>query len=519
MVSWEIIHRATSFISEEMGVALRRSALSPNIRERADHSCAIIDANERIVAQAEHIPVHLGSLRVGIKNLLDYLEKERIELNEGDMIFSNDPYLTGTHLNDVTVISGIYYKGKLIGYTANKAHHVDIGGPVFGSINPQATTIYEEGEIVPPVKLVEKGEIRDDILKMFLANVKSPLTNEGDLKAQIAANLTGIKRVKELIDKYGLDQTIDGWENSIKYGRELALKEISTWPKGEFTAEDYLETGTDLSGLVNINVNVKITENNVTILYPKLIKQLRKPLNAVFGVTFAASSFAIRSLMKGDIPTNEGLYSIINVIADEGSLLNATPPAPVSGGNLETSQRIVDVILLALSKAMPDRIPAASSGTMMNVMLGGYDKNGKPWAYYETIGGGSGARPNGDGVSGVHTNMTNTMNTPIEITESTYPMFFTSYKIREGSGGEGKYRGGDGIVRSFKVLYPARLAVMSSRFLTNPYGLFNGKPGKPSKLTIKRKNGSIEDIKPLSVIELFADDEVIIETPGGGGYG
>ncbi len=519
MVSWEIIHRATSFISEEMGVALRRSALSPNIRERADHSCAIIDANQRIVAQAEHIPVHLGSLRIGIKNLLNYLKKENIELNEGDMIFANDPYLTGTHLNDVTVISGIYYNGKLIGYAANKAHHVDIGGPVFGSINPQATTIYEEGEIVPPVKLVEKGKIRDDILKMFLSNVKSPLTNEGDLKAQIAANLTGIRRVKELIDKYGIEQTIYGWDNSIKYGREMALKEISAWPKGEFSAEDYLETGPEESDLISIYASIKISNDNITISYPKLIRQIKKPLNAVFGVTFAASSFAIRSLMKGDVPTNEGLYSTINVIADEGTLLNAKPPAPVSGGNLETSQRIVDVILLALSKAMPDKIPAASSGTMMNVMLGGYDKNGNPWAYYETIGGGSGARPNGNGISGVHTNMTNTMNTPIEVTENTYPMLFTSYKIREGSGGDGKYKGGDGIVRSFKVFYSSRLAVMASRFLTNPYGLFNGKPGKPSKLTIIRKNGKIEDVKPMSIIELYADDEVIIETPGGGGYG
>lgn len=519
MVSWEVVHRATVFIAEEMGVALRRSALSPNIRERADHSCAVVDSDGNIVAQAEHIPVHLGSLRVGVRNLLRAMESEGVELGEGDVVVSNDPYITGTHLNDVTVISPVYVDGRLEGYVVNKAHHVDVGGPAFGSINPDARTIYEEGLVVPPVKIVEGGRLRDDILRLYLANVKYPEASEGDLRAQLAALRVGASRVRELMDRYGRGAVREGWARSIEYARELASSEISSWPEGTYRASDVLEVGPGEGDMVNISAEVSVSRGRARVSL-NAPGQLQRPVNAVLGVTYAASSFAIRSLMRADVPVNEGLYSTIEVEAPEGSMLNARPPAPVAAGNLEVSQRVVDVILLAMSAALPDRVPAASSGTMMNVMLGGVDpRTGRTWAYYETIGGGSGARPNGDGVPAVHNNMTNTMNTPIEVAEASYPVVFTSYRVREGSGGAGKYRGGDGIVRSFKVTAPARLSIIASRFRSRPWGLRGGLPGAPARVTIVRASGRAEEVVPFSTVDLGPGDEVIIETPGGGGYG
>lgn len=519
MVSWEVVHRATVFIAEEMGVALRRSALSPNIRERADHSCAVVDSDGNIVAQAEHIPVHLGSLRVGVRGLLRAMESEGLELGEGDAVMSNDPYITGTHLNDITVISPVYVGGRLEGYVVNKAHHVDVGGPSFGSINPGARTIYEEGVIIPPVKVVEGGRLREDVLRIYLANVKDPEASEGDLRAQLASLRVGASRVRELMERYGRGPVRDGWARSIEYARGLASSEISSWPEGTYSASDVLEVGPGEGDVVSIGAEVTMLRDRVRVSL-RAPGQLQRPVNAVLGVTYAASSFAVRSLMRADVPVNEGLYSAIEVEAPEGSMLNARPPAPVAAGNLEASQRVVDVVLLAMSRALPDRVPAASSGTMMNVMLGGVDpRTGRTWAYYETVGGGSGARPNGDGVSAVHTNMTNTMNTPIEVAEASYPIIFTSYRVREGSGGAGRHRGGDGIVRSFRVTAPARLSIIASRFRSRPWGLMGGLPGAPARVTVVRASGAVEEVVPFSTVDLGPGDEVIVETPGGGGYG
>ena len=437
MVSWEVVHRVTVFIAEEMGVSLRRSALSPNIRERADHSCAVVDEEGNIVAQAEHIPVHLGSLRVGVRGLLSYLEREGVELREGDVVVSNDPYITGTHLNDVTVLTPVYSGGRLVAYVVNKAHHVDVGGPAPGSINPSARSIYEEGVIVPPVKLVSGGSVNRELLELLKANFKVPWQFEGDLNAQLAANRVGARRTAELISRYGLRAVLEGWRSSVEYARELASREVSGWPEGTYLAVDYLEVGPGEGEDVELPVAVEVARGRVTVTFMGAPRQLERPVNAVYGVTYAASTFAVRSLMRSDVPANEGLYSVIEVNAPPRSVLNAERPAPVAGGNLETSQRVVDVVLLAMSKALPGRVPAASSGTMMNVMLGGVDPSGRQWAYYETVGGGSGARPCSDGVSAVHTNMTNTMNTPIEVAELSYPHAFTEYRVREVEGGLG----------------------------------------------------------------------------------
>ncbi|WP_291999226.1 hydantoinase B/oxoprolinase family protein [Caldivirga sp.] len=516
MISWELVFRASVFIAEEMGVALRRSAFSPNIRERMDHSCAITDSEGNIVAQAEHIPVHLGSFRVGVKNILNWLNKEGVELGPGDVMLLNDPYISGTHLNDVMVMEPIYVDGKLVGYVVNKAHHVDVGGPIPGSINPSARTIYEEGLVIPPVKIMIKGELQRDILNIILSNFKTPETAIGDITAQLAANKVGVARVKELVDKYGVNDVINAWREGVEYGRKLTLMEISKWPRGIYEAVDYMELGDEL---LPIKVSVEVNERGIKADFNGTHEQVEAPINAVYGVTFSAVSFAIRSLMQGDIPTNEGFYGTINVMTPEGTLVNPRKPAPVSGGNVETTQRIADVVFRALAKALPDRVPAAGSGTMMNVMIGGSLPNGGYWAYYETIGGGTGGRPGKSGVSGVHVNMTNTLNTPIEIAERQYPLLFTGYRIREGSGGDGLYSGGDGIIRSFKVLTRARLSIMAERFKTRPWGLWGGNDGEPGEVLVKRGDGTVVKLPSKASIDLNPGDEVIIMTPGGGGYG
>lgn len=516
MVFWELIYKATVFIAEEMGVALKRSAFSPNIRERMDHSCAILDPEGRIVAQAEHIPVHLGSFRVGVTNTLRWLEKEKINLENNDMIVLNDPYISGTHLNDIMLLAPVYLGERLVAYVVNKAHQVDVGGPVPGSMNPQARTIYEEGLIIPPVKLVKRGSVDRDVLRLIVENSKTPKVTEGDTYAQIAANKSGIRRILELINKYGLETVLEGWNEAIEHGRMITLKSMSNWKHGVYDAIDYLELP-DRS--LSLKVKVTVSGNEVKVNFTGSEPQVEAPLNAVYGVTFSATSYAIRVALEGDIPVNEGFYSLIEVHAPEGTIVNPRKPAPVAAGNVETSQRVADVVLKALAEAVPNRIPAAGSGTMMNVLLGGYDEEKGYWAYYETIGGGSGGRPGKDGVSGVHVNMTNTLNTPIEIAERSYPILYTAYMIREGSGGKGKYRGGDGIIRAFKVMKHARLSVIAERFRHRPYGLWGGEPGAPGRIIIKRANGKVEEMPSKFTVDLEPGDEVVIETPGGGGWG
>lgn len=501
MVSWEVINKATVFIAEEMGVQLKKSALSPNIRERMDHSCAIVDVNGRIVAQAEHIPVHLGSFKVAVNNLINYLK----ELNEGESLIFNDPYVSGTHLNDVGVATPIYYNSKLYGYVINKAHHVDVGGPIPGSINPNARTIYEEGFVIPPTKFT------DDVLRFIKENFKMPEVSLGDLHAQVSANIVGVQRVKQMFDKYGVSNVTEGWERAIQYTKGIVEKH--GWEEGIYEAEDYLEWGDEL---LNITLHLIVRKDKIIADFTNTHKQIEGPLNAVLGVTYSAVAFAIRSALNKEFPTNDGFYTFIEVRAEEGSLLNPRKPAAVGGGNVETSQRIADVTFLALSRFLP-YIPAASSGTMMNVMMGGFYQ-GKYWSYYETVAGGSGGRPNGNGISAVHTNMTNTLNTPIEVAEMNYPLIFTSYKVRYNSGGEGKYRGGDGIIRSFKVLFPTRLSILADRFKVPPWGLKGGKNGKQGRVYIIRE-GKVFEQPSKFTIDLKEGDEVVIETPGGGGYG
>ncbi len=514
-LKWELVGKATEFVAEEMGVALKRSAISPNIRERMDHSCAVLDPEGRIVAQAEHIPVHLGSFKICADNIMRWMKTRGLSLGEGDMVILNDPYISGTHLNDVTVIAPVYYGGQLFAYVINKAHNVDVGGPVPGSLNPESRKLHDEGFIIPPVKIMKNGSVDNEIFSIIMENFKDPKTTEGDINAQLAANRMGIARIIALCDRFGPEEVHESWEMALEHSRELALSEIKKWKHGEYDAEDFLEVKGE-----KIPIRLKLSVENDRIIadFSGTSSQVRAPVNAVPGVTFSATAFAVRSVMKLDIPTNDGFYRTIELRMPEGILLNPGKPYPVSAGNVETTQRVADLVLLALGKAMKGSVPAAASGTMMNVMMGGVREDGSYWAYYETIGGGNGARPDGDGISGVHSNMTNTLNTPVEVAEMEYPLIFTANRIREASGGNGKYRGGDGIVRAFRVTVPSTISVIGERFMVPPWGLEGGYPGATSRVTIIRK-GKREVMPGKFTTDIEAGDEVIIETPGGGGYG
>ncbi len=517
-VTVEVIRHSLIYAAEEMGVTLRNTAFSPNIKDRLDYSCAILAPNGELVAQAEHIPVHLGSMPVGVKNLVEYLERENVDVEPGDVFVTNDPYIAGTHLNDVMLVKPVFVSGILVAFVANKAHHVDIGGIVPGSIGGNARSLIEEGLVVPPVKLYSRGRIRRDVLELLKANVRTPRYLVGDLKAQVAALNVGERRVRELASKYGVEVLFEAWEEILSYTERYTRNKLRGLveryrAEGVYEAEDYLELSS--GGLARVKVRVVLEPDRVTVDFTGSSPQVDEPLNAVYGVTVAASTFALKAVIDPEMPMNSGFYRVARIEAPRGTIVNPVKPAPVSGGNVETSQRIVDVVLRALAKPFPDRVPAASCGTMTNVSVGG-----SGWAFYETVACGSGARPCCDGVDGVHTNMTNTLNTPIEVIESEYPILFLRYELRPDSGGPGYYRGGLGVTRAFKVLEDnVVVTVYSERCRLRPWGLNGGRPGEPSRHYVMRGDGRVEEVGCKATVTLNKDDAIYINTPGGGGYG
>ncbi len=513
----EVVKHSLIYISEEMGVALRKSAYSPNIRERADHSCAILDPKGKTIGQAEHIPVHIGSLPLGLRNTLQYLKREGLESSPGDMFVVNDPYIAGTHLNDITLIRPMFAKNVLVGYVANKAHHVDIGGIAPGSISSQATELIQEGILLPPVRLMKGDKLRSDVLRMFASNTRMPEVTLGDLRAQVAADLLGEKRLAELVSKVGIEAFWSCCEAILDQTNKLALTEYAKMPKGRWKAEDCLELEDQI---IRISAEVTMTGEGVEVDFAGTDQQVRAPLNAVLGVTTAAVTFAVKTVLPAGLLTNDGFNRTIGITAPEGTIVNPVEPAPVAGGNLETSQRIVDTVYRALAEAMPDKIPAASHGSMNNLMMGGvHPQTGRPWAFYETIGGGYGGRPTADGVDGVHVNMTNTLNTPIEVMEHYYPIKFETYGLRDGSGGPGEWRGGMGIERALTAKAPVQVAIFGERSTVRPWGLKGGLPGEPSEYSVRRSNGKVIRLKSKDALVLEGGDTVRVRTAGGGGYG
>ena len=513
-VQLEIFKSLFHSIAEEMGATLKRTAFSPNIKERRDYSCALFNAKGDMIAQGDHMPVHLGSMPLSVKAAI-----ERRDIQPGDMIVLNDPYAGGTHLPDITLVSGVFQKGTLRFYVASRAHHSDVGGMSPGSM-PIAEEIYQEGLRIPPVKLVSRGAINRDVWDLVLCNVRTPLEREGDLSAMFASNRTGERRLLEVVAKYGWNSVDRCVREILNYSERMTRLAIRAIPDGEYEAEDFLDDDGVSNRPIRIAVRMKVQGDQVEIDFSKSDPQVQGSVNSVYAITASAVFYVFRTLVDIPIPSNAGGMRPIRLIAPEGTIVNARPPAAVCGGNVETSQRIVDVLYKCLAIALPQRIPAASQGTMNNLTFGGADpRTGQPVAYYETVCGGMGARPQLDGISGVHTHMTNSMNTPVEAFEHSYPARIVRYSLRRNSGGAGRNRGGDGVVREIRFLARTQVTVLSDRRKFPPYGQSGGSSGKTGHNAIRRADGRIEEMPGKFTAWLEPGDVLSIETPGGGGWG
>ncbi|MBV8331612.1 MAG: hydantoinase B/oxoprolinase family protein [Candidatus Eremiobacteraeota bacterium] len=518
-ITVEVVKSALVYASEEMGIAVRNSAYSPNIKERLDHSCALFDARGRLVAQAEHIPVHLGSLPWGLRRMLDAIERECGGVREGDMWVANDPYVTGTHLNDVTVVRPVFFERALVGYAASKAHHTDVGGTAPGSMPADASDLFAEGVVVPPLRLVCGDRPVAETIAVFTSNSRTPAARAGDLRAQIAGNYTGERRLLELYARYGTAVVEASIERSLcdsETRLRAALRALGT---GVFHASDSLE---DRNGKPTLRIVVRLelrNDGSARFDYTGTCAQVPMPLNAVLGVTLSGVHYAVRAVTDPTIPMNDGCFAPITVFVPPGTLLNPRRPAPVSGGNVETSTRNADVVLQALAQAAPGRVPAQSGGTMSNVMLGGTRDDGSSWAFYETNGCGMGARPNADGLDGIQCHMTNTLNTPIEAIEREYPLRVVRYEFARGTGGSGRYRGGEGLIRAIELTEGnAQASLLADRHATQPRGTRGGEPGACGRHALVRE-GKETPLPAKTTLPLHPGDVLVIQTPGGGGYG
>jgi N-methylhydantoinase B len=549
-IELEIFKNLYHSVAEEMGVALRRTAFSPNIKERRDYSCAVFDADGEVIAMGDHMPVHLGSMPMSVRAAI-----ARGSLAPGDMVMLNDPFAGGTHLPDITLVASVHIArpakkgGRQFSspdfFVASRAHHADVGGTYPGSMG-LCREIYQEGFRIPPVKIMRGGKIDQDVLALLLANVRTPREREGDLGAQVAACHTGATRLKEICDRYGAARAKRAAADLQDYSAEMMQTFLQQVPAGIYSSEDFLDNDGVTDKPVRISVTMTVHESTkrkdrrrkssagaghsgdarkqpaemITVDFTGSDPQVEGSVNAVEAITYSACFYVFRCLLQEDVPASAGLMRPIRVIAPEGTIVNACPPAAVAGGNVETSQRIVDVLLRALAQAAPDRIPAAASGTMNNLTIGGIDpRTNEPFAYYETIAGGMGARPGKDGVSGVHTHMTNSLNTPAEALEYAYPLRVRRYGLRARSGGAGKYRGGDGIMREIEALTDAEVTLLADRRARGPWGLKGGSEGAAGKASVLREDGTTQDLPGKCNVRLRKGERIRIETPGGGGWG
>ncbi len=516
-IKLEIYRNLFTSIAEEMGTVLRRTAYSANIKERRDYSCALFDDASRLIAMGDHMPVHLGSMPLSVVSAV-----EAFPLNPGDVAILNDPFAGGTHLPDITLIAPVYEPGgdKPAFYVASRAHHSDVGGMTPGSM-PLSQDIFQEGFRIPPLKLYKKGVLNRDLLRLLLHNVRMPVEREGDLAAQVGSLIVGEKRLHELMQKNGATELRAYAQALQDYAEKISRQVIAAIPNGHYEAEDFLDDqGSERgSGAVKIRVALDVAEDSLKVDFQGSAPQVRGPMNAVKAITLSAVYYVLRCLAPINSPCSEGLVRGVEVALPEKTVVNASYPSATAGGNVETSQRIVDVLLKALAPALKDRIPAASSGTMNNLSIGGvHPVTQRPFSYYETIGGGMGASPQSDGDSGIHTHMTNSLNTPIEVLERLVPVRVREYRLLQGSGGKGKFRGGCGIVRTLEFLSDCEVTILSDRRKYAPYGLEGGRSGKKgvNSATIQGRRRKVPGKVALS---LSKGDIVSIETPGGGGWG
>jgi N-methylhydantoinase B/oxoprolinase/acetone carboxylase alpha subunit len=497
-------------IAEEMGAVLRKTSYSANIKERRDYSCAIYDAAGQTVAMGDHMPVHLGAMPLSVQAAL-----EAFPLGPGDVAILNDPFRGGTHLPDITAISGVFLgrTKRAAYYVANRAHHADVGGMAPGSM-PMAREIYQEGIRIPPILLARAGRLDRELLRLIVANVRTPEEREGDLRAQLMANARGERRLREITGKYGAVAVGRNMRDLQDYSERMMRAAIGKLPRGVFRFADCLDNDGLSREPVRIAAAITIDGDRVDVDFTGSSPQTAGSVNANYAIAVSAAAYVFRCLLAEDVPYTAGLLRPIRVIAPEGTVVNARPPAAMAAGNVETSQRITDVLLGALAQAAPERIPAASSGTMNNLTLGGHDdRRGRSFAYYETIAGGMGASAAGPGESAVHTHMTNSWNTPVEALENQYPLRVRRYQIRRGSGGKGRHAGGDGVIREIEFLTPCEVTILSDRRERGPYGLLGGETGAPGKNKLNNKA-----IPAKTNFQAEVGDVLRIETPGGGGW-
>jgi N-methylhydantoinase B len=515
-ISLAVFRSLFAAVAEEMGVTLRRAAFSPNIRERLDFSCAVFDSRARMVAQAAHIPVHLGSMPASV----EYAVREFGDggFMEGDVVVLNDPYRGGTHLPDVTMVSPVFAGGDLVYFVASRAHHADVGGMSPGSL-PLSTELYQEGIIIPPVKLMHSGWINDGVLALITANTRAPEERQGDLEAQLAAHRAGERQLLAILIEHGVENTNEHAAALMDYSRRMTEATIAAIPDGVYQFEDALEGDGQQEFNIPVRVAILVDGSRMEVDFTGSAPQVAGNVNAVEAIVRSATWYCIRLLAEDDIPVNHGCFEPVKVITEVGSLLNPRFPAAVAVGNTETGQRVVDVVLGALAKAVPGKIPAASQGTMNNLTVGGI-LDGQQFVYYETVGGGHGAGPDWDGISGRHSHMTNTLNTPVEALEYMLPLRVWEYALRDESGGAGKHRGGEGIRRVYEFTAPAAVTLNSERRMKAPYGLKRGKPGKPGLNRITYiADGRSHLLSGKSTLNTEPGDRLEIETPGGGGWG
>ncbi|MFL6452069.1 MAG: hydantoinase B/oxoprolinase family protein [Bryobacteraceae bacterium] len=513
-----IFKSAFHSIAEEMGAALRRTSFSPNIKERRDYSSAVFDKDGNVIAMGDDMPVHLGSMPMSVRAALDALT-----LEPGDIAILNDPYAGGTHLPDITLVMPVFAgsEAQPAFFVANRAHHADVGGMYPGSMGP-CREIFQEGLRIPPVKLYVAGRMNDGVFRLILNNVRTPGERDGDLTAQIGACRIGAERVLSLVEKYGIARVQANITALLDHSERLMRAELRQLPRGEFSAEDAL----DDDGISNARIPIRVTlitdpgRGEIRVDFSESSPQVTGSVNAVHAITYSATFYVLRCLLPPEAAPTAGLMRPVSIITKPGTVVNARPPAPVAGGNVETSQRITDVLMRAFAKTLPDRVPAASSGTMNNVTIGGIDpRNSQPYTYYETVAGGAGACPGSHGISGVHTHMTNSSNTPIEALEFAYPFRVHRYAYRKGSGGAGQFRGGDGLIREIEILGPAQITLLADRRLTAPYGLSGGEDGKQGRSVLTNETGEEKTLPGKCSITAKAGSCIRIESPGGGGWG
>lgn len=492
-------------VTEEMGDVLRRASFSANIKDRLDYSCALFDAKGQLVAQAAHIPVHLGSMAYAMTDLVKIRD-----WRAGDTLVLNDPFKGGTHLPDVTLISPVFLETEMLGFVANRAHHADIGSASPGSM-PLSSTLEEEGVVISPTLIAAEGQILDQVFAELTAELGE--NSRGDFVAQWSANRRGVFRVQELISDFGIDEYLQSVTDLNSYARELAGASYRPLPEGRYCFEDILDDDGQGTTNISIKVCIDISEGQIKVDFSGSSEEVKGNLNCPLTVTAAAVLYVFRCLLPIDAPACHGLFDRISIFAPTNTLLNASNPSAVAAGNVETSQRIVDLVIGALSQALPDLMPAASQGTMNNLAMGGVIA-GENWSYYETICGGAGAHSEQGGLNAVQSHMTNTLNTPIEVLEQNFPLRLRKYKLRCDSGGIGKNAGGEGVVREYEFLENTQVSLISERRRHSPWGLAGGGSGKRGANFINDR-----PIGGKQQIELHKGDRLRIETPGGGGWG